>query len=50
MSIITEYYKEAELALAAYANLTPDIVDDLYIDALIGIKMGTGCFLMMDLS
>ena len=34
MSTITESYKQAELALAAYSNLTPGISGQPYIDAL----------------
>jgi Ca2+-binding RTX toxin-like protein len=34
MSVITEYYKEAELALASYANLTGGMSNTDYINAL----------------
>lgn len=34
MSEIIESYKQAELALAAYANLTPDMSGIPYTDAL----------------
>ena len=34
MSTLTEYYKEAELALAAYANLTFGMITDVYKKAL----------------
>ncbi|MDH4321351.1 MAG: hypothetical protein OEV73_07605, partial [Desulfobulbaceae bacterium] len=34
MSTITEYLTEAELALAAYATLTPGMSKDVYVDAL----------------
>lgn len=34
MSTITEYYRQAELALASYSTLYYGISDDTYIDAL----------------
>jgi len=34
MSTITEYYNQAELALAAYSNLVPGMTKDAYITAL----------------
>lgn len=34
MSTITEYYKQAELAFAAYSNLTANITGSAYTDAL----------------
>ncbi|MHB9119270.1 MAG: hypothetical protein ACYC2R_13510, partial [Burkholderiales bacterium] len=34
MNTITEYYKQAELALAAYSNLVPSMTKDAYITAL----------------
>lgn len=35
MSTTTEYFRQAELALASYATLYPGISDEIYINALI---------------
>lgn len=39
MSTIADYYTQAELALAAYADLAPGISDKNYTDALVNAGM-----------